>query len=182
MTWFALTFWALNSGDVIASLLPWLLVLASACIALFVIDLQHHRLPDAIVFPLYPVLVIGLVIAGILSGSWEIPGALIGAGIWLVVIGGLWFVSGGRGMGFGDVKLAPILGATLGWLGWQAAVVGLMSAFVLGGVVGLILIITGQARRGTRIPFGPYLVLGTAIGLVFGGAIWQGYMSFVGSA
>lgn len=182
VTWFVLAWWTLLSDEALSSLLPWLLVLASACIALFVIDVRHHRLPDAIVFPLYPLLVLGLVLAGLLSGQWEVVGAAVGAVIWLAVLGGLWLISGGKGMGFGDVKLAPILGATLGWLAWQASLVGLMTAFVLGGVVGVVLILTGQARRGTRIPFGPYLIVGTGVGLVFGGQMWQAYLEFVGSA
>lgn len=178
--WGALAWWTLASGGVVAAMLPWLLILASACLALVAIDFEHHRLPDAIVWPLYPAMVVGLALAGLLSGQWPIASALIGAGAWLLLIGGLWLFSGGRGMGFGDVKLAPVLGATVGWLGWQASVVGLLSAFVLGGVVGIILMAIGRARRGSRIPFGPYLVAGAAIGLVAGQAIWEAYLALIG--
>ena len=82
-----------------------------------IIDIDHHRLPDAIVLPLYPVSVVGLVFAGLVSGTWPLGEAAIGVGAWLVVIGGIWLLTGGRAMGFGDVKLAPVLGATLGWVG-----------------------------------------------------------------
>lgn len=180
VVWCALSWWALVSGGVLLAMLPWLLVLASATLALVVIDFQCHRLPDAIVLPLYPAMVAGLVLAGVLSGEWNVGTAAIGAGIWLVVIGGLWLVSGGRGMGFGDVKLAPVLGATLGWLGWQSAAVGLMAAFILGGVVGIVLLLTRRAGRRTRIPFGPYLVVGTAIGVVYGAQLWDAYLGLAG--
>lgn len=176
LLWAVLAWWAIAAGGLIASMLPWLLILSSACLALVVIDLQHHRLPDAIVLVLYPGMVIGLIVSGLLAGEWNVAGALIGAVAWLAVIGGLWFVSGGRGMGFGDVKLAPVLGATLGWIGWQSAVVGLMAAFVLGGVIGVVLLVTRRAGRRSRIPFGPYLVAGTVIGIVYGAWLWEAYL------
>ena len=173
VVWLGLGWWALAAEQL--SLLPWLLVLGSACVALTFIDLEHHRLPDAIVFPLYPVGVLGLALAGILGGAWPLADAGIGIAIWLVVIGGLWLISGGRGMGFGDVKLAPILGATLGWVGVAAAAVGLFAAFALAAVVGIVLMAARRAGRRSHIPFGPFLVVGGAVGLVAGQAIWEAY-------
>lgn len=180
VVWLALAWWALAADQV--PLLPWLLVLGSACVALTFIDLEHHRLPDAIVLKLYPAGLVGLALAGLLSGAWPLATAAIGVAAWVVVIGGVWFVSGGRGMGFGDVKLAPILGATLGWVGVSAAVIGLFSAFALGALVGIVLILARRAGRKSAIPFGPFLVVGAAIGLVAGEPIWQGYLSMIGLA
>lgn len=165
--WVALAWWATGPGNQFG-LLPWLLVLGSVGIALVVIDAEHHRLPNAIVLPLYPAGVFGLALAGLISGQWPVAAAAAGAGIWLAVIGGLWAVSRGRGMGFGDVKLAPVLGATLGWVGVSAAAVGLGAAFVAGGVVGAALLLSGRARRGTHLAFGPFLIVGAALGLVLG--------------
>lgn len=173
LVWLGLGWWALAADQL--PLLPWLLVLGSACVALTFIDLEHHRLPDAIVFPLYPAGVVGLVIAGLFGGRWPLVDAAIGVGIWLVVIGGLWLISGGRGMGFGDVKLAPILGATLGWVAVAAASVGLFAAFTLAAVVGIVLMAARRAGRRSHIPFGPFLVVGAAVGLVSGQAIWEAY-------
>ena len=179
VVWVALGWWCLSEAG-IPALLPLLLVLGSAGVALFMIDLDHHRLPDAIVLPLYPVTVAGLVLAGLLTGDWPLVGAAVGIGIWLVVIGGLWFVSGGRGMGFGDVKLAPVLGATLGWVAIAAAGVGLFIAFLLGALVGIVLLITRRAGRRSAIPFGPFLLLGALIGLVAGTAISDAYLGMMG--
>ena len=86
-----------------------------------------------------------------LSGEWPLTALAIGVGAWLVVIGGIWLLTGGRAMGFGDVKLAPVLAATLAWVGVSSALVGLLAAFVLGGVVGIVLMATGRARRGTHM-------------------------------
>jgi len=166
LLWVLLGWWAVGTDHV--WLLPWLLVLASAGIALTAIDLEYHRLPNAIVYPLYPLLLAGLALAAV--GETSVPwlDALIGAAVWLVVIGGIWLIGGGRGMGFGDVKLAPILGATLGWLSIGTSVVGLLVAFLAGAVVGIILMLQGRAGRRTALPFGPFLFVGVLVALVIG--------------
>ncbi len=179
LVWLGLGWWAGATGE--WGLLPWLLVLGSACVALTVIDLDHHRLPDAIVLPLYPIGIAGLAVAGLVDGEWPLIPAAIGVAVWLVVIGGVWLISGGRGMGFGDVKLAPVLGATLGWVSVSAAVVSLFLAFALGAVVGIILMVAGRAGRKSAIPFGPFLVAGAGIGLVAGSGVWEAYVGMMGS-
>jgi leader peptidase (prepilin peptidase)/N-methyltransferase len=78
-------------------------------------------------------------------------------------------------MGFGDVKLAPILGATLGWVAVSVAIVGLVLAFVLGAVVGVALMMGKRADRRTAIPFGPFLLAGALLGLVAGRALVTAY-------
>jgi leader peptidase (prepilin peptidase)/N-methyltransferase len=179
IVWVSLGWWCVQSAARLP-LLPLLLVLGSAAVALTLIDIEHHRLPDAIVLPLYPITLVGLLFAGVLSGVWNWSGALIGAACWLLPIGGLWFFSGGRGMGMGDVKLAPVLGATLGWIGVGSALVGLLAAFVLGGLVGAFLLIGRRAGRGTQIPFGPYLLAGAAVGLAVGEPLWAAYLGSMG--
>ncbi len=182
VVWAGLGWWALveGSGGGIDPLLPLLLVLGSAGVALTFIDLDHHRLPDVIVLPLYPVTVVGLVFAGLMDGLWPLGATVGGALAWLVVVGGIWFVTGGRGMGFGDVKLAPILGATLGWVAFGASIVGLFSAFILGAMVGTILLFAGRAKRHSHLPFGPFLLIGAVIGLVAGPAIANAYVGWIG--
>ena len=177
--WLVLGWWAWRPEGV-DPLLPWLLVLGSAGLALWFIDLDHHRLPDAIVLPLYPLGLAGLVFAGVASAQWPLAEVAIGVGAWLAVIGGIWLLTGGRAMGFGDVKLAPVLAATLAWVGVSSALVGLLAAFVLGGVVGLVLMLTGRARRGTHLAFGPFLLLGALIGLLWGEALGAAYLDLVG--
>jgi leader peptidase (prepilin peptidase)/N-methyltransferase len=177
--WLALAWWAFSAQG-IPALLPLLLVLGSAGIALCFIDLAHHRLPDAIVLPLYPVTIVGLGLAGLLTGEWPWADALVGLAAWLVVIGGLWLVSAGRGMGFGDVKLAPVLGVTLGWVGVAAALVALFAAFALGAIIGLGLMAARRAGRRTALPFGPFLLAGALVGLFAGQAIADGYLELMG--
>lgn len=176
--WGTLTAVALANDEL--GLLPLLLVASAILIALFVIDLDHKRLPDRLTFLMYPVAVIGLAVDGIATGDWRIGSALVGAGIWLLAIGGIWFLSGGRGMGMGDVKLAPALGLITGWVGVGSAVVGLMSAWLIGGVVAVGLILARRARSGTAIPFGPFLIGGFVTGLIAGGAITDAYLGSMG--
>ena len=157
-------------------LLPLMLALTSAGLALFVVDVRVHRLPNPIVLALYPITVVGLAIAGLVSGEWPVVRALLGAVVWLVVFGLVWLISRGRGMGFGDVKLAPVLGAVLAWLGWGPALVGLFSAWVIGGVVALVLLVSGRAKRGTHLAFGPYMLIGAGAGLLVGAPVLDWYL------
>ena len=161
-------------------LLPLMLCASAILISLFVIDLDHKRLPDRLTFLMYPVAIIGLAIDGLVTGSWPIGSALMGAAIWLLPIGSIWLLSGGRGMGMGDVKLAPALGLILGWVSVGSAVVGLASGWLIGGVVSIVLIIVGRARSGTSIPFGPFLIAGFGIGLAAGTVISDAYLGAVG--
>ncbi len=179
--WLGIGWWALAADDGSGAnpLLPLLLVLGSAGVTLAMIDLDHHRLPDVIVLPLYPVTVVGLAVAGLVSGQWPLLASLAGAGVWLAVIGGIWLATSGRGMGFGDVKLAPVLGATLGWVAFGSSIVGLFSAFLLGALVGLGLMVLGRAERRSHLPFGPFLLAGAGIGLAAGAPIAHAYASWV---
>ena len=80
-------------------------------------------------------------------------------------------------MGFGDVKLAGVLGMYLGWLGWGAVVVGGFLGFLLGGVVGGGLMLARKAGRKSAIPFGPFMVAGALIAVFVGPAIADWYSS-----
>jgi len=178
VTWAGLTTYALDQE--LLGLLPLLLISSAILIALFVVDLDCKRLPDRLTYLMYPVAVAGLVIDGLVTGSWPIGAALAGAAIWLVPIAGIWLLSGGRGMGMGDVKLAPALGLILGWVGVGSAVVGLMAAWLIGGVVAIGLILARRARSGTAIPFGPFLIGGFALGLLAGSAVTEAYLGSLG--
>jgi leader peptidase (prepilin peptidase)/N-methyltransferase len=179
--WVVLSWWCLRTSDeVVQGLLPLLLAISSFSIVLTLIDIDHHRLPDAVVFWMYPAAVAGLAYAGVVTGQWPLSQSLLMALVWLVVIGGVWLVTAGRGMGFGDVKLAPILGLILGWVGWGQGFVGLFSAWLLGGLVGLTLILMRKAQRGTALAFGPFLIIGFWVGLCVGGPVAQWYLGGTG--
>jgi leader peptidase (prepilin peptidase)/N-methyltransferase len=103
---------------------------------------------------------------------------------WAVVSGivaalfffGLWAGTKGRGMGFGDVKYALVMG----WLlGWPRVLVGVFAAFCIGAIVGVVMIVWGKKKMKQQIAFGPFLVIGTLLALVWGNHIWSWYMGFM---
>ena len=171
------TGWALTSG--VLTVVAYL-YLAAISIVLALIDLDVHRLPNAVVLPSYLVGAVLLGAAGVLTGDW---GALLTAAIGCAGLFLLYLVLAvvyPGGMGFGDVKLAGVLGMFLGYLGWGPLVVGSFSAFVLGGVFSLVLVAARRAGRGSGIPFGPWMVAGAWLGIFAGPTIWNAYLAFLG--
>lgn len=149
-------------------------------VALTMIDLDTHRLPNAIVLPAYPVLLALLTLASALSADWTallrgLVGMLALAGAYLLLA---LVVPGG--MGFGDVKLAGVLGLALAYLGWGPLAVGSFGAFLLGGTFAIVLVASRRAGRRSGIPFGPWMLGGAWLGVFFGADIWNGYLSLIG--
>lgn len=140
-----------------ASALPAYFYFAAAGIALSVIDIGHKRLPNKIVLPCYPVLAILLTGAAATQHDWA---ALARAGIGSVALFAFYFLAAlvyPAGMGFGDVKLAGVVGGMLAYLSWSALAVGAFGAIMLGAVAGLVVLASGGNRK-TAIPFGPAMI------------------------
>lgn len=152
------------------------LYFAAITIALTLIDLDTHRLPNAIVLPSYLVIGALLTLACLLGAEWA---ALLRAALGGVVLYAFYallrLVRPG-GMGGGDVKLAGVVGLCLGWLGWGALVVGAFAAFLLGGIFGIALLLTRRASRRTAIPFGPWMLAGAWVGIAAGEWLAQSYI------
>ena len=114
-------------------------------------------------------------------GVW-LDGALcrieITAALWLAYLAMALTYPGG--MGFGDVKLAGVLGLYLAWISWGALAVGAFAAFLLGGLFSIGLIIARKAGRKSGIPFGPWMLAGAWVGIFFGETIASGYLTLVG--
>lgn len=179
---FALVGWGAYAAWYPAALLPALLYWAAIGIALTLIDLDHHRLPNVIVLPSYIVTAVLLVGASLITGDY---GRLLTAAIGCAALFALYWilaVAYPDGMGFGDVKLAGALGMLLGWLGWAPLIVGGFAAFVLGGLVGAVMMIGRRATRKSRIPFGPFMLGGAAVGVSVGSAIADLYLTVTGIA
>lgn len=133
----------------------WALVLA-------VIDLEVRRLPDVLTLPGYPVFAVALTVCSALTGAWwNLAVAGIAAAIALVVFFLLaYFAPGADGLGFGDVKLAGVLGGLLGWFGPTTAALGLLSGFMIGGLAAVILLVLRKADRRSHLSFGPAMIAG----------------------
>lgn len=142
------------------------LVAAAAGVILTVIDLRTHRLPNLVVVPAL-VLTVALLAASCLCGApWDALVRAVAAGAVLFALFLVLRILGRGAMGGGDVKLAALVGVLLGWIGWSAVLLGVLAAFLLGGVVAATLLVTRRATRSTRIPFGPFLIAGTWIGVL----------------
>ena len=162
------------------AVLPAYLYLAAVGIALAMIDFDVKRLPDALTLPSYVVGIALLGAAAITDDAWwSFERALIG----MAALFAFYFVIAlisPRGMGFGDVKLSGALGLYLGWLGWGPLVVGAFMAFLIGGVVSIALVLFAGAGRKTKVPFGPFMLLGTLVGIIWGHQLAHGYTSTFG--
>lgn len=171
LAWAGLTAWQGPSA-----ILPLLLFLASVSIALTMIDFDTMRLPDIITLPSLAATSIYLVVTAVLSGdTTRLAHATVGAAIYAAFFLAIYVGTRGRGLGFGDVKLAPTLGALVGWFSVGGVAVGIMAAFVVGGIPAGILLYSGVVKKGTAIPFGPMLILGAWTAVFFGPALWDSY-------
>ncbi|MCU1437697.1 MAG: prepilin peptidase [Naasia sp.] len=154
--------------------------LAAVTVVLSAVDLERKRLPNRIVLPGYVVGAVLLGAASLLTGDLVALGsAALGAAVSFAFYLALALLRSG-GMGMGDVKLAGMLGLFLGWLGADALIVGLFSAFLVGGVVGLAMLASGRGGRRTALPFGPFMFLGAWIGILAGFPLAALYLSLTG--
>lgn len=142
--------------------LPAYLFLAMVSMPLAAIDVEEHRLPDALTLPSYPVALVLLGAAALVVPAHRphLVAALIGM-LALVVLYAALFLVNPRGIGLGDVKLAGVLGAYLGWLGTDTWLVGAFLGVFLGGLYALGLLVLRRATAKTAIPFGPFMIAGT---------------------
>lgn len=158
-----------------------LLIALPITIALAFIDIDTQRLPDSLTLPL--LLITGTLLIGesTLTGDWEnLKTAAISGTAYTAFYFALWFSTQGRGLGFGDVKLAPSLGLLVGWFGYESAATGFVAAFIIGGIPLGLLMLTGKLKRGTPVPFGPFLIAGAWVGIFYGTDIANAYLTLVG--
>ena len=155
--------------------LPAYLVLFAAIVAIAAIDLEHFIVPNRIVYPALFASVPLLVVAAAVGDEWASlrDAAVGGLAAWgaLLVI----HLASPRGMGFGDVRLAGLIGVHLGWLSLGHVVTGLFLAFASAAVVGLGLVAASLRTGKDRVPFGPFLALGAVAAVLFGGPLISWY-------
>jgi len=154
-----------------------LLLLTWGLLAMSVIDVHHHLLPDVLVLPL---LWLGILFNLSGHGLTDIHSALIGATAGYL---SLWFLfhlflllTGKEGMGYGDFKLFALFGA---WLGWQYLPQILLLSTIVGAMVGISLILIRGRDRNLPIPFGPYLAAAGWIALLWGEQINRSYLQMM---
>lgn len=151
----------------------WLVPLTPVAVALSVIDWHTRLLPRVLVLPATGLAVALVAAVGLATGELD---ALVRALLGMVAVRSffwlLWFIRS-AGMGFGDVRLAAIVGLVLGWEGWGALAIGVWVGFTCFALPGLVLAIVRRDRSLMKKPFpyGPFMVVGALVGLVWGTAL-----------
>ena len=160
------------------SALPAVLYFTAMGISLSMIDLDVGRLPNAIVYPSYLVLATLLAIAALAQHD---PAALLRAGVGASTLFLAYFVVAylyPAGMGFGDVKLAGIVGGVLGFVSYPVLAVGAFAAFAIGSTVGIGRIVIWRSTASSSIAFGPFMITGALAALFVGSTIGELYSTF----
>jgi leader peptidase (prepilin peptidase)/N-methyltransferase len=162
--------WLTPPGALLASRL----VLATALVVLFMIDLEHQILPNVITLP-------GIVV-GFLFSLIAPPGPLaslvgiaLGAGVLYAIAAGYFLIRGEEGMGMGDVKMLAMLGA---FLGWRQVLLTLVLSSFAGAIVGVALLLASRGNMRYALPFGTFLAMAALVAMLAGEPILAWYLGF----
>jgi len=154
---------------------PAFLAFVAGLLALALTDLEHLLLPKRIVHPL--ILMVGslLLAAAVAEGRWHrlVVAAVCGAASFAALLA--IHLANPRWMAFGDVRLAPVIGMALGWLGGGYVLLGFLVANLLGSLIGLALMAARRISRRSPVPFGVFLALGAYVSVFAGGPILSWY-------
>ncbi len=153
------------------------LVFAAVAAALAVTDLHARLIPDMLNLP-------GTTVAGALLGVGAIADgtadllvrAVIGGAIYYGFLLVVWLLTGGRSMGGGDVKMAFSLGLFTAFLGWDILVLAIFLGILIGGVTGIVLVVARLRRLQEHFAYGPALILGAYIAVIWGDGIVRWYL------
>ncbi len=140
-------------------------------VGIFFYDLQYMEIPDAFLFPL-----IVITLLSSLLGGKSIMDLAIALGIAVIFFGGQHFISGGKWLGEGDVYLAVSMAFLFGW---KLFLVAIIVTYLIGSFLGISLILFKKLKKNTKIPFGPFMVLGTLTTFYLGEEILQWYLTLL---
>ena len=153
--------------------------ISSVFIVIFVYDLKHYIIPDKIIYPAIIIATGFNLFNNIQYSIFNIQSifnflfpAILASGFFYAII----IITKGKGMGGGDVKLAFLMGLLLGW---PIILLSLFLSFIFGSIVGICLILIGRKKMSSKIPFGPFLIIGTFIGLFKGEEIIRWYLNII---
>ncbi|MER5867071.1 prepilin peptidase [Kitasatospora sp. NPDC002040] len=160
-----------------SEVLPAQLVFTAGLLALAACDAEHFLLPRRLIYPTLGLTAACLLAAAAATGQWQRLGvtAACGAGAFAVFFTLYWVRP--AWLGFGDVRLAGLLGTGLGWLGPSHLVLAVLAGSTVGLLVGTALIASGRATRRTRLPFGVFLVAGAIAAILAGAPVVHWYES-----
>lgn len=158
------------------------LVVGLVLLAILVIDLLYMVIPFGLNLTLFTLALayrVGLTSFGLMTKTDFVNSLASGVGLVLIFVGLqslTKMIKKVDGFGLGDIFLVPSLGILLGW---PKVVPGMFLAFILGSVVGVVMIVFKKKKLNQYLPFGPFLVLGTVLSLIWGNALWSWYMTLL---
>jgi leader peptidase (prepilin peptidase) / N-methyltransferase len=146
-------------------------VFGLSMVAMSAVDFERQIIPNRLVYSTLALMVPLFVVSSAVDDRWGslARAAIAGAAAFVAFL--VVHLAVPRGMGFGDVRLAGVIGIATGWLGLGHAFVGFFFAFVLGALVGVVAMVVSGAGRKTRIPFGPFLAAGAVVTVLWGSPV-----------
>ena len=163
------------------------LIITCLLIIIFVYDLKHYIISDKVLFPaivitflyhlfglwnLKVVWNLEFLISNLQPLLYPILSGFLACGFFLLIF----LISKGKWMGFGDVKLAFFMGLLLGF---PNIILALFSSFLIGAIIGTGLILCGKKTMKSQVPFGPFLITGTFIAMLYGETIINWYLNLI---
>jgi len=153
-----------------------LLIASVLLVAAFVYDAKFMELPEKYMLPAVALGVVSLGLKAYQDGWNSLTGQLIGLAVVVLLYTALWFFSKGKWLGAGDIRIAAIMGL---FLVPSQLIVGLFTAYLVGAIYGVYILRKSKSKKGIRVPFGPFLIIGFYVGLLWGQQIANWYLSFL---
>ena len=151
----------------------YLLLVFSALLFIFVFDFKYYIIPNRVLYPLIAtVLLHNLFVFSSTENFWRLLAIAPAAGFFLI----LYLISRGTWIGFGDVKFGIFMGL---FLGWPAVLAALFLSYLLGALVGGLLMFLGSKTLKSQVPFGPFLIAGTFIAFFYGEQMIEWYLTLL---
>lgn len=177
-----LTYKALAFGFTLAFAFTALIFLSFAFVGILLslIDLDTKKLPSHLIYPGYILVLVGALGYQIVTGdSARTASGFLAMAAYLFIYFVMWFVKPGA-MGFGDVRLSGLIGFVLGWISFGTAIIGFFLPSVLAIIWMLPSLLRKKSNLKTSIPFGPWMILGALIAIVFGDIFVESYLQLGG--
>lgn len=153
-----------------------LLLVSVLLVAAFMYDAKYMELPEKYMLPAVALGVVSLGLRAYQSGWNSLMGQLVGLAVVVLAYTALWYFSKGRWLGAGDIRLVAIMAL---FLVPAQLIVGLFAAYLIGALYGVYILRKAKNKRGVRVSFGPFLIIGFYIGLFWGIQIANWYLSFL---